>query len=324
MADTAALTGINGLRRHPPQPGLPPGRQPWQSGSVPGDGGPREVPFLTMVGVRVVPASGPDHGSPPSPAACRSAAARDRRGAASVLWLGPDEFLVVHRRLTTTPWAADLHRLPRGALGDAPGPVIDLSANRTTFELAGPRARAVLEKGCPLDLHPRIFAAGTAPCTAVGTVPVILLKTADGELPDASRAPLRRLPGPLAAGRHGGVRVPRGALMALSALDLFSVGIGPSSSHTVGPMRAADLFADGLKGDGLLSATARVQAELFGSLGATGHGHGSDKAVILGLQGQDPETVDTDTADDQVAAAVLDADSGSAGTTGSPSTGTTT
>ena len=86
--------------------------------------------------------------------------------------------------------------------------------------------------------------------------------------------------------------------MALSVLDLFSVGIGPSSSHTVGPMRAAKRFADGLKSDGQLSATTRVQAELFGSLGATGRGHGSDKAVVLGLQGQDPETVDTGTADE--------------------------
>src|SRR5215207_4889656 len=96
--------------------------------------------------------------------------------------------------------------------------------------------------------------------------------------------------------------------MALSVLDLFSVGIGPSSSHTVGPMRAAKLFAEGLKGDGQLIATRRVQAELFGSLGATGRGHGSDKAVVLGLQGLEPETVDTSTADDQVAAAALDAE----------------
>jgi L-serine dehydratase len=96
--------------------------------------------------------------------------------------------------------------------------------------------------------------------------------------------------------------------MALSALDLFSVGIGPSSSHTVGPMRAAKLFADGLKGDGHLASTARVQAELFGPLGVTGRGHGSDKAVVLGLKGLDPETVDTSTADDQVAAAALDAE----------------
>lgn len=96
--------------------------------------------------------------------------------------------------------------------------------------------------------------------------------------------------------------------MALSVLDLFSVGIGPSSSHTVGPMRAAKRFSEGLERDGELSAVVRVQTELFGSLGATGRGHGSDKAVVLGLQGQSPETVDTATADDQVAAAALDAE----------------
>ena len=76
--------------------------------------------------------------------------------------------------------------------------------------------------------------------------------------------------------------------MALSALDLFSVGIGPSSSHTVGPMRAARLFVEGLEEDGLLESVARVHSQLFGSLGATGWGHGSDKAVILGLMGRPP------------------------------------
>lgn len=81
----------------------------------------------------------------------------------------------------------------------------------------------------------------------------------------------------------------------ISVFDLFSVGIGPSSSHTVGPMRAARTFVGGLKADGLLSDVARVQAELFGSLGATGHGHGSGPAVLLGLSGESPETVDTDT-----------------------------
>jgi L-serine dehydratase len=91
--------------------------------------------------------------------------------------------------------------------------------------------------------------------------------------------------------------------MALSTLDMFSIGIGPSSSHTVGPMRAASLFTDGLRAAGLLNDVVRVQAELFGSLGATGHGHGSDKAVILGFQGNRPETVDTDTVDQQVALA---------------------
>jgi L-serine dehydratase len=88
--------------------------------------------------------------------------------------------------------------------------------------------------------------------------------------------------------------------MALSAFDLYSVGIGPSSSHTVGPMRAARRFADGLATTGVLEEVARVKAELFGSLGATGHGHGSAKAVMLGLEGEDPASVDTDTADERV------------------------
>jgi L-serine dehydratase len=91
--------------------------------------------------------------------------------------------------------------------------------------------------------------------------------------------------------------------MAISVFDLFSIGIGPSSSHTVGPMRAARTFAEGLADDGLLEDVTRVRAELFGSLGATGHGHGSDRAVILGFLGERPETVDIATAAQQVAAA---------------------
>ena len=87
----------------------------------------------------------------------------------------------------------------------------------------------------------------------------------------------------------------------ISVFDLFKIGIGPSSSHTVGPMRAANIFVAGLKADGRLAETAMVRAELFGSLGATGHGHGSDKAVLLGLCGEDPETVDTATVDARVA-----------------------
>nr|BFE55701.1 L-serine ammonia-lyase [Dactylosporangium thailandense] len=83
--------------------------------------------------------------------------------------------------------------------------------------------------------------------------------------------------------------------MTLSAFDLYSIGIGPSSSHTVGPMRAARRFAVRLAEAGLLPRTGRVKAELFGSLGATGHGHGSARAVVLGLRGEDPATVDTGT-----------------------------
>jgi L-serine dehydratase len=80
--------------------------------------------------------------------------------------------------------------------------------------------------------------------------------------------------------------------MTISAFDLFKIGIGPSSSHTVGPMRAAGMFVGSLVADGLADRVAGVRAELFGSLGATGHGHGSVKAVVLGLSGELPESVD--------------------------------
>ncbi|WP_459614651.1 L-serine ammonia-lyase [Bordetella sp. 2513F-2] len=80
--------------------------------------------------------------------------------------------------------------------------------------------------------------------------------------------------------------------MAVSVFDLFKIGIGPSSSHTVGPMRAALLYAQGLERDGLLPHVAQLRVELYGSLGATGKGHGTDKGVMLGLMGQSPDTVD--------------------------------
>lgn len=82
--------------------------------------------------------------------------------------------------------------------------------------------------------------------------------------------------------------------MTLSVFDFFRIGIGPSSSHTVGPMRAAGLFATALATDGCLNQVTRVCVELFGSLGATGRGHGSGPAVLLGLEGADPETIDPD------------------------------
>jgi len=82
--------------------------------------------------------------------------------------------------------------------------------------------------------------------------------------------------------------------MAISVFDLFKIGIGPSSSHTVGPMRAARLFALALQQAGLLATTASVTCALYGSLGATGRGHGSNVAVMLGLMGHAPDTVDVD------------------------------
>lgn len=90
--------------------------------------------------------------------------------------------------------------------------------------------------------------------------------------------------------------------MAISVFDLFSIGIGPSSSHTVGPMRAARMFARRLRNEGLVDSVASVRAELYGSLGATGHGHGTPKAVLLGLEDASPRTVDVETADERVEA----------------------
>ena len=90
--------------------------------------------------------------------------------------------------------------------------------------------------------------------------------------------------------------------MAISAFDLFKIGIGPSSSHTVGPMLAANQFAQGLESSGLLPQVGRIMAEMFGSLGATGKGHGTPKAVLLGLEGEMPDSVDVPSIAKRVAA----------------------
>lgn len=79
--------------------------------------------------------------------------------------------------------------------------------------------------------------------------------------------------------------------MAVGVFDLFSVGIGPSSSHTVGPMRAAAVFAEELKGSGTLDKVAGLRVDLYGSLAATGHGHGTMTAILLGLEGFHPEKI---------------------------------
>ena len=80
--------------------------------------------------------------------------------------------------------------------------------------------------------------------------------------------------------------------MDLSVLDIFKIGVGPSSSHTMGPMNAACTFAEDLVELGLLEKTARVGAQLYGSLALTGKGHCTDRAVLLGLAGHRPHTID--------------------------------
>lgn len=88
--------------------------------------------------------------------------------------------------------------------------------------------------------------------------------------------------------------------MALSVFDIFKIGIGPSSSHTVGPMRAARMFTRALEETGRLQDVRRVKSDMFGSLGATGKGHGTDTAVLLGLAGHEPDTVDVDAVPDML------------------------
>jgi sarcosine oxidase subunit gamma len=139
-----------------------------------------EVPFLTMVGLRVNrdTEAGARIASITGglPAACGGVTGS---GDASVLWLGPEEFMVVAPREAHESLGGDLIQALREALADGEGQVVDLSANRTTFELSGPRARAVLEKGCSLDLHPRVLKTGTALSTEVGNIPVLLHKTGE-------------------------------------------------------------------------------------------------------------------------------------------------
>jgi L-serine dehydratase len=86
--------------------------------------------------------------------------------------------------------------------------------------------------------------------------------------------------------------------MELSIFDIFKIGIGPSSSHTVGPMRAASFLLVKLKKHGLFEQTARIRCDLYGSLASTGRGHNTDRAVIWGLQGEEPETIDPDRQDE--------------------------
>ncbi len=82
--------------------------------------------------------------------------------------------------------------------------------------------------------------------------------------------------------------------MAVSVFDLFKIGIGPSSSHTVGPMRAGSRFVHRLQERGVIGDVRRLRGELFGSLAHTGRGHGTDKAVLLGFEGNEPDQVDPD------------------------------
>lgn len=168
MAD---LSTLQGLRRSP----LHDMTAELRDGAVAGDRAVQlvELPFLTMVNVRVAPdaagARGIDEAlGAPLP---RKVGETSQAGGHTALWLGPDEWLVV-----SESDADALVEQLRAAAGDTPAQVLDLSANRTVIEVSGPGARSVLEKGCPADLHPRVFADGTAIVTTLARVPVIVWK----------------------------------------------------------------------------------------------------------------------------------------------------
>lgn len=181
------LTDITRLRRSP----LADLQERMAGASVSGARGValRELPFLTMVGIRVAPGSAAAEevaaaAGVPLPS-CHGQVTGSPESTA-VVWTGPDEFLLVGPQdagappagapgLSTDPAVPELVR----ALGGERGAVVDLSANRTTLELDGPSARAVLEKGCHLDLHPRAFGVGTAVSATLGPVPVLLWRTAE-------------------------------------------------------------------------------------------------------------------------------------------------
>jgi len=146
----------------------------------------REIPFLTQLGIRAVAGS-------PAAAAVEAAlgaslpsghGSTTTGGGYSVLWIGPDEFLAVGDESTA---GLDLGPAEAGRLAATlgepgartPGAVVDLSANRTTFELSGPGARLVLEKGVSFDLHPRSFRPGQAIVTVLDHVPVLVWKTGE-------------------------------------------------------------------------------------------------------------------------------------------------
>lgn len=136
----------------------------------------QEVAYVTMISLRVDPvgdaaAKLAEVLGTTLPARCGQTATGDSH---TVLWQGPDEFLVI-----TDDDAGPLVQALAGKLEGNPGSVVDVSANRTTLELSGPAARAVLEKSCALDLHPRAFASGTAVSTVLAGVPAVLWQLDD-------------------------------------------------------------------------------------------------------------------------------------------------
>lgn len=137
----------------------------------------KEVPFLTQIALRAAPGSPAGRGleaTLDTPLPERVGQVTEGHGDLSVLWLAPDEFLVIGRDEAT-----ELTERLGADIDGLPGQVVDVSANRTTLELSGPHARAVLDKSCQLDLHPREFPVGRAVATLLESVGVIIWRTDD-------------------------------------------------------------------------------------------------------------------------------------------------
>lgn len=130
----------------------------------------RELPFLTMVSIRVAPGSAASTriGTALGAGLPAMAGTTSQADPHTILWLGPDEWLIVTRA------GEEVIETLVAAVGGDPGAVVDVSANRTILEVSGPSARSVLNKGCPTDLHPRAFGPGSAVTTTLGPVPVLL------------------------------------------------------------------------------------------------------------------------------------------------------
>ena len=172
MADQSTLSTLAGLRRSPLAHLTDRMALSSRSDSV----ALAETAYAGMVSVRVDPASSAAARvaavlGAPLPAACGEVTSA---GGHHALWLGPDEWLVV-----TDSDAVALADQLEAAMGPESGLVLDVSANRTILQLTGPRARGVLEKGCPVDLHPRAFGSGRAVSTTLARVPVLLWQTGE-------------------------------------------------------------------------------------------------------------------------------------------------
>ena len=166
--------------------------------------------------------------------------------------------------------------------------LVDVSHRSDALEIRGSKSEYVLNHGCPLDLSEQQFPVGMCTRTVLGKSPILLSRT-ERELPfciDVWRSfstyawfllDEARQNSPLTKGDDENM---------IETFELFKVGIGPSSSHTVGPMKAAAHFMESVRRAALLPLVERIRADLYGSLAWTGKGHGTDKAVILGLAGK--------------------------------------